>query len=98
VGCPLKINFNRLLLFYLGSVIPSAIIIFLLIMLTMYIPAVREAAASDDSTPGVGLFLIFYGLVSCIGGVIGAIPVALILERLFGDHKMPQKEFYERFL
>jgi hypothetical protein len=47
----------------------------------------------------VGMFLIFYGLASCLGGVIGAIPVALVLERVFGDNKKkPQKEFYERFL
>ncbi len=94
----MNINFHRLVRFYLGSIIPTAIVIFLLIMVAAYIPAVREAAVKDDSTPGVGLFLIFYAVASCLGGVIGAIPVALVLERVLGDPtKKPQKEFYERF-
>jgi hypothetical protein len=94
----LKINFSRLVRFYLGSIIPAAIVLFLLI-LAAYIPAVREAAVKDDSTPGVGLFFIFCVVASCLGGVIGAIPVALVLERVFGDTtRTPQQEFYERFL
>ncbi len=92
----MKKNFG---FFYRVSVIPLAIVIFLYIMVTAYIPAVREASAADDITPGVGLFLIFYAQASCLGGIVGAIPVALALERVFGDNKgKPQKEFYERFL
>jgi len=73
-------RFDRLLPVYLISLIPATLFVFILLTLAM-VPAIRDAAANNDVTSGIGILIMFNCLVSFIGGFVCAFPVALILER-----------------
>jgi hypothetical protein len=72
-------NFGRLLGLYVVSTISLSLVIFLIILFAIYIPAIRET--SDASSPGLGIWLLFWGQVSCIAGFVGAVPFTFILNR-----------------
>lgn len=92
------INWERVLGIYVLSVIPTIFLIFAVLLISIFIPAVAEAAAQNDSTPGVGLFLIFFALASGPRGAVVAIPVSLMLDQVLYAHEVPHKPFYERFI
>jgi len=79
-----KLNMSRVLLLWLVSVIPMAIICFLILMLLFVLSFLNNGLPLDDiSSPATGFLLIFYGMVSCLIGFWGAIPFALFVEYIF---------------
>ncbi len=79
-----KTNIGRLLLIYCGSGLLISLISFLALMISIYVPAVRELSP-EASTPGSGLFVFFLAEVSVLIGVTGGFPATWLISRRTSD-------------
>jgi hypothetical protein len=77
-----KANLFRILILYIVSVVPIGMICFLILIFPFVQTALKGPIAEDWSAPGAGLLLMLYGMISCLVGLVGALPFALFVEYL----------------
>jgi hypothetical protein len=70
------------MLLYISVIILIAIICFLVLMFPFIEPAIRGLPAEDMSSPGAGILVMVYIMVSGLAGLLGAVPFALFTEYL----------------
>jgi hypothetical protein len=77
-----KANLFRILILYIVSIVPTAIICLLILIFPLIETALKGPIAEDWSAPGAGLLLMVYGMISGLVGLVGALPFALFVEYL----------------
>src|SRR5258706_5329206 len=81
-----RLNTGRVLILWFVSVVPVSIITWLVLMLPM-INTMRGLPPEDPISAGAGMIVIFDAMVSCMAGLIGAFPVAFLIDQILSRRR-----------
>ncbi len=70
------------ILIYLLTVCPAVLLSFLSLLCLFYLPMIKNVPYEDASSPALGIVILSYLQPSIGIGVLGAIPLSLVIEKV----------------